>query len=680
MSRANDAPADAAGRALTGLPPTVTGALLTFGFVLLPLCDVWIAPVLAALDGLPRWVGWLLAIQIALPPLALLVAPRAPRSARRLLGLGVVAATLVCARVAGDAPLRFMACVGAGMLLLAAIAGWLDDPADPDTAHVRPRRASLGTMLGAGSCWLAVLGLGASDALTGRLALAGSLLAGVGWATIRALPAPPRRRLAIAWICAPLPLLPALDAVLLAVPGLIALGVCTAALDRRARRPGDALDPGISEQALVDPALAVGASFFLTGLAGGVLLALPMASTGAPLSFVDAVFTAFSAVCVTGLIVVDTATALSPFGQGVVLLLIQLGGLGIMTFSTAAILLLGRRMSPRHEATAAELLDTTDRGGLVQRVRLILGVTLIAELAGAAVLAGAFAVHGDGLSTAIWRGVFTAVSAFCNAGFALQTDSLVPYADSPLVMLTCAALIVLGGLGPLVIAGGRGRSMGPLARRIIGWTTAVLLGVGFLAFMAFEWGRTLAPLDPIDRVINAFFQSVTLRTAGFNSVDFGGLHPATYSVMIPLMYIGGSPGSTAGGIKVTTIAVLVLLVRSAFRDRAHVEAFGFEIRGEAVRKATVVSFMGAGAVVALLFGLLATQPLGLEVALFEAVSAVGTVGLSLGGTAALDAVGKLLVTAGMYAGRIGPLTLLLLLAARERPHAVRGASADVPIG
>ncbi len=278
-------------------------------------------------------------------------------------------------------------------------------------------------------------------------------------------------------------------------------------------------------------------------LGGTFLLALPLSAASAPLHLVDALFTATSAVCVTGLIVVDTPVALSGFGQGVVFLLIQIGGLGIMTFSTVAIWLLGRRMSLRHEGAVARLISTQDRGRLFATASRILLLTLTCEGLGALVLTLAFFFHGDQLPMALWRGVFTSVSAFCNAGFALQSDSLIPYQTSPLILHTVSALVIAGGLSPMVVFSVpsllifTSKPVSAQARMAL-LATLLLLVLGFLGILAFEWNDSLAGLTPNLKLHNAWFQSVSLRTAGFNSVDISVVRPATLTLMLLWMFIG----------------------------------------------------------------------------------------------------------------------------------------------
>ena len=421
-------------------------------------------------------------------------------------------------------------------------------------------------------------------------------------------------------------------------------------------------------------------------LGGTVLLALPQsAASGATIGFVNAAFTATSAVCVTGLIVLDTSIDFSGFGQLVILVLIQVGGLGIMTFSTAMFWALGRRMSLRHEGAVASLIRTEDRGRLVATAKRILLLTVAVEAAGALLLTAAFAAHGDPPATALWRGVFTAISAFCNAGFALQSDSLIPYQQAPLILHTVGALIVLGGLSPLAVFALPAvlrRSPGPMSAqvRLALSAAGVLLIGGFFFILAFEWNDSLRGLGIIDRLHNAWFQSVTLRTAGFNSVDVTLVRPATLILMMLWMFIGGSPGSTAGGVKTTTVSVLALSVVQAIRGRRMLEAFGKTIpertRARAAVVVSIAALTGLMAVVAVLL----TQNMPTRMAVFEVVSALGTVGLSIGGTAELDGIGKAIIIVCMFVGRVGGLTLLMFLSSRRAPPTIGRPEEEIDVG
>ena len=421
-------------------------------------------------------------------------------------------------------------------------------------------------------------------------------------------------------------------------------------------------------------------------LAGTVLLALPRAAaSGESIGLVDAAFTSTSSVCVTGLIVLDTPVDFSPFGQAVLLALIQIGGLGIMTFSTAALWILGRRMSLRHEGAVASLLSTEDRSRLFATVAQILQLTLWVEGAGALLLTLGFLSHGDGLGMATWRGVFTAISAFCNAGFALQSESLIPYQGSPIVLHTVALLIIVGGLSPLAVFSLPAivkRSPRPVTAqaRLILVASAVLLVVGFAYFLAFEWDRSLGHLGPADRFHNAWFQSVTLRTAGFNSVDLSVVRPATFTLLLAWMFIGGSPGGTAGGIKTTTAAVLLVSVVQAMRGRWTLELFAKRIPDRTRAKAAVVAAIAImGAILALLC-IQVTQDMPTELAVFEVVSALGTVGLTVGGTPLLDGIGKTIIIACMFVGRVGGLTMLMLLRSRRAPPTILRPEEAIDVG
>lgn len=438
------------------------------------------------------------------------------------------------------------------------------------------------------------------------------------------------------------------------------------------------------ELTLSNPAPLLVATFAALSFAGTLSLSLPHASTiEGGISLVDAAFTAVSAACVTGLVVLDTPHDLTLFGQIVVLVLIQIGGLGIMTFSTAALALLRRRASLKHERAIADLLGAEGRRETTRAVVLILAVTVVTEVIGAIVLTFCFLGHGDPMPTAVWRGLFTSISAFCNAGFALQTESLIPYSTDPVVLLVLSLLIVVAGLGPVVVA-----ALPNLARRkpvsthvrIVLWTTVVLLIFGFVAFTAIEWSNTLGGLTFGQRLANGWFQSVTLRTAGFNSVSFAALSPATLMLMMGLMFIGGSPGSTAGGVKTTTFAILVLSVVAVIRGDEHLVVGVRRVSHRTVYKAIAIITCGILAVGAATMILMLTQSIKPMSIIFEVVSALGTVGLSTGATGQLDAVGKVVIAICMFSGRVGPLTLLLLLREPAGGELWSYPAEDVPVG
>ena len=453
-----------------------------------------------------------------------------------------------------------------------------------------------------------------------------------------------------------------------------------------ARDPGRSVEErqGLVASLLHHPARALITTFLAFAVLGTVLLVLPAASaSGRSIGIVDAAFTAVSAVCITGLVVLDTPTDFSGFGQGVILALIQVGGLGIMTYAMAIFGFLGRRLSLGHEMMAASLVGGEDRGRLAHALRRLFAVTVVAEGVGAVVLTVLFVSHGDTGGGALWRGVFTAVSAFCNAGFSLQTTSMVNYQGSAPVIHTVAALIVLGGLAPLGIIGlvgwMRGRRL-PAQSKIVLATSGWLLASGAVLLGFIERDGVLADLSFWDRVHNAWFQSVTARTAGFNSVEISSLHPAALTVLMTLMFIGGSPGGTAGGIKTTTAAVLLLSVVAATRGAREASAFGVRITHHSFYKAAAVATAGLASIVAGMLAMLLTQPIPPFSVVFEVISALGTVGLSTGATGQLDGVGKVIIMVCMFVGRVGPLTMFVFVSDRQPTRLVTGPAELVDVG
>jgi trk system potassium uptake protein TrkH len=445
------------------------------------------------------------------------------------------------------------------------------------------------------------------------------------------------------------------------------------------------------------PAQLLALSFAGAVALGTALLMTPAAATGAPLSFVDALFTATSATCVTGLTVVDTGTALTPFGQGVVLALIQLGGLGIMTYSSVFLLALGRRISFRGQALLEETLGRGERTPVRRLVRQVVVFTLAIEAAGALALTAAFAATLP-LGEALYQGVFHAVSAFCNAGFSLQADSLTQYRASWPVNLAVLALVVLGGLGFLVLddlqegwadwRGGRVVRL-RLHSKVVLAGTAGLTAVGAVGIWLFERGNALAGLPRGEAFLACVFQAVTPRTAGFNTLEYASLTDTTLFLTILLMFVGASPGSCAGGIKITTAAVLGALFRARLLGRRRVGLFRRTVPDATVARAVtiaVASFAFAtGAIFLLLVSERGAVPHGaaggafLEY-FFEVVSAFGTVGLSTGTTGTLSPTGRLLITAVMFAGRLGPLTLAVALGMRDERERVWYAEENLMVG
>lgn len=436
-------------------------------------------------------------------------------------------------------------------------------------------------------------------------------------------------------------------------------------------------------------------SFLTLVLLGTVgLKALPGLYVGPGLSWLDALFTATSAACVTGLTVVDTATYFTARGQAYLLLLIQLGGLGMIAFTSLIIVALGRRMSLRHEALSygrAEVAPHVARHGLIRDVVLF---TLVIEAIGALLLYLLF-VPTFGWKDAAWHAVFHSVSAFCNAGFSTFSDSMMQFQRQPLVLGVTMLLIVAGGIGFLTMEelylrhrAGRERRIFRISlhSRIVLAVTAVLILGGWGLYAVFEWQRTLTSLGDGDKLANALFMSVSARTAGFNSVDYARTSDTTNFTTILLMMIGGSPGSTAGGIKTTTVAVIGLLAWSRLRGREVVELQARTVPHETIQRAVGLFVVAFGAVTAAILVMTGTEhraahELAFLHYMFECVSAFNTVGLSMGTTPQLSDGGRWLCVVLMFVGRVGPLTFASALAKRvNRSVRFRYASEDVVVG
>ncbi len=442
----------------------------------------------------------------------------------------------------------------------------------------------------------------------------------------------------------------------------------------------------------LSPAQVLALSFAGLIATGTVLLSLPAASAGRhALPLADALFTSTSAVCVTGLIVVDTPKAFSGFGQAVLLVLIQAGGLGYMTLSTAAVVALGRRLSMRERLALKQALNLDTMEGLVRFTLMVLRLTAAFELAGALVLTARW--MGDfGFARAAYLGLFHAVSAFNNAGFSLFSTNLTAYRGDPVVTLTIAGLVICGGLGFLVLSElGRGRRWALLSvhTRLVLIVTACLLGVGTVAVFWLERANpaTLGPLGPGEAWLAAFFQAVTPRTAGFNTVDIGSLTPPTLLLLLVLMFIGASPGGTGGGVKTSTFGVALAALWATVRGESDTILFRRRVPPEVVARAFLVCFLAFLALNAVTLALLAVEHRPLLPTLFETTSAFGTVGLSIsppGGVVSLSGeftpLGKLLVTAMMFMGRVGPLTLAIAVVGRRSVPRLRYPEARVLIG
>ena len=438
------------------------------------------------------------------------------------------------------------------------------------------------------------------------------------------------------------------------------------------------------------PGLAFAGGFVLLIIAGSFLLMLPIATaSGASTDPIKAVFTATSAVCVTGLVVVDTGTYWSPFGQVLVMTLIQLGGFGFMSFSTLALLLLVGRGSALHDRIAAqESLGVRDLGSVRPVLRLVVVYTIVAEVIGWLILGVAFFARYRDAGVAAWYGLFHSISSFNNAGFDLMGGfrSLSGFADDPAVLLPIGTLVVLGGLGAALVAdvlAKRSWRRLALETKLVLAASGVLLLVGTLVPLAFESRNpaTFGAMPPGQAVLNALFQSVTYRTAGMSTVPIGDLTDASLLTGIGLMFIGGASGSTAGGIKVTTLAVLLAAMITTIRGRPSVVAFGRRLPEVVVFRALAVALMATASVFVTVLALeLIAGGIPFLPLLFETVSAFATVGHSADVTTRLPDGALMVLAAAMFVGRLGPLSLVLALSARARPLPYRPAVESVRIG
>jgi trk system potassium uptake protein TrkH len=449
------------------------------------------------------------------------------------------------------------------------------------------------------------------------------------------------------------------------------------------------------------PARLIIVSFAGIGVLGGLLLSLPVSLQRVnELSIVDNMFMAFSAVCVTGLSVNNLALTYTWFGQGVLCVLVQVGGLGIMVLSAAVVLLTGQRLRVKSSAMFAESVDADSVAQLRKVIASIIVATLLIEAVGVAVLYTRFSSeqvlpHNPGgplagtRMEALWAAIFHAVSGFCNAGFSTFESGLIPFVGDPVVMGSVTSLIVLGGIGFPVIQelSGRGflwslrrrRERLSLHARIALRGTAFLLVAMTLAYLALEWRGALGHLRWFERVFAAIFQSASCRTAGFNVVDLGVMQSATLMLTCVAMFIGACPGSCAGGIKMTTVAVMFAVLRSELNGRP-AQLLDRTLPVGTTRKAVGVVFMSAALLSVALFLLLLLEPHPpLELA-FESFSAFSTTGLSTGVTPKLSAAGKVLVLLTMLVGRVGPLTLALAISGRADAPPVQLPNERVLIG
>lgn len=442
------------------------------------------------------------------------------------------------------------------------------------------------------------------------------------------------------------------------------------------------------------PAAIVALSFLIAILIGTALLCIPAATVDGTVDFMSALFTATSATCVTGLQVVSTASYWSGFGQAVILILIQIGGLGFITIISVFILYLKKRTSLSQRKLVMQSAGSVDFGGLKSLVKYISIGTLSFECAGAFLLCFSF-VPAEGWGLGIWQAVFTSVSAFCNAGFTLTENSLMDYVSDPLVNIVLCVLIIVGGIGFFVwgdvVKNGYHLKKYSFHSKIVLSTTGILVLVGWALFMAFEWNNpsTIGNLDAGAKVLASLFMSVSPRTAGFNTVETGGLSGAGNILTIVYMFIGGSPGSTAGGIKTTTLAVIVLSAVATSKRYSETHIFKRKFEDDAYPQAGVVIALYFAAIVLSALVICAVEgavtaegsaAVSANQVVFEVVSAVGTVGLSCGITAGLHVVSKLILVFLMFIGRVGGFTLILVFSNERKPVSISRVAEHVIIG
>ncbi len=428
--------------------------------------------------------------------------------------------------------------------------------------------------------------------------------------------------------------------------------------------------------------------FAMIILIGACILTLPIASSqGISTPFIDALFTATTSVCVTGLVTVDTGTHWSYFGRTVIMILIQVGGLGFMTFATLISLIIGKKITLQERLVMAEAMNTFSLQGLVKLAKYMLLFTFSVEGIGALLLSMVF-IPEFGIGKGIYYSIFHAVSAFCNAGIDLigHFRSITPYAENPIIVLTIGGLIVAGGLGFTVwyeIFDYRKKRKLSLHAKLVLTVTAILITGGAILMFLFEFNNpaTMQPMSAKGKFLSSLFASITPRTAGLNSISTSDMTPAGRFLTIILMFIGGSPGSTAGGIKTTTAGILVMTVISVIRGREDTEIYERRISRDIIYKGLTISVIGL-AVVVIVSMILSITEVGasLEYIIYEVTSAFGTVGLTLGLTTKLTTIGKAVIVFTMFCGRVGPLTIALALSRNHSGNTIKYPEDKILVG
>lgn len=436
----------------------------------------------------------------------------------------------------------------------------------------------------------------------------------------------------------------------------------------------------------LNPPQVLALGFLSLILIGSILLNLPIASSsGSSIGYVNSLFTSASAVCVTGLTVLNTAKDFTPFGQVIIITLIQFGGLGIMTLATVGYIIMGKKISFKERLMIKEQLNTESIQGIVKLTKKVIGYTFFLEMMGSLLLALRF-VPMFGFEKGLAFSIFHAISAYCNAGFDIFGDSLIIFQNDYYILLILSLLIILGGLGFTVyadlLAKDKLRKL-TLHSKVVLIMTGSLLIIGTLSFLLFESSNpgTLGSMNFPSRLANSFFQSVSPRTAGFYSVDMSKIRETTIFSTIMLMFIGGSPGSTAGGIKTTTFACLLLTTISVVKGEEDVNCLNRRLPFETIKRAVSIFLIGLAIVFSTAIILTITDSsLKFINLLFESTSAFGTVGLTTGITDKLSTLGRLVITLTMYIGRVGPLTMAYAFARRNMKRDYRNAPGNLMVG
>ena len=440
----------------------------------------------------------------------------------------------------------------------------------------------------------------------------------------------------------------------------------------------------IYDKITLNPPLVLSLGFAILITFGGVLLSLPFfTKSGEATDLIDSMFVAASASCVTGLTPVNTFEHWNTYGHVLLIILIQIGGLGVMSLASIIPLILGKKIGMKSRQILKEQLNIESLEGMIVLIKYVLVFTFGIEILGAILLSFRF-IPLYGAGTGIWYSIFHSISAFCNAGFDILGDSIYPFRDDILVNLTLSALVIVGGLGFVVTSElFRRRSFEKISThsKLVLLISGVLLVLGTVMFLFLENGDGVLQYESVKgSILESFFQSVVARTAGFYSVDLSKIKDSTALMLMGLMFVGGSPGSTAGGIKTTTLGVLFISTHAVVRGESEPVVFGRHIGMDVVRKALAIFLVSITIILSVSFILTITESARLVDILYETVSALATVGASKGITADLSDVGKILITFCMYLGRLGPMTMAFAFGMKDKKSLIRYPESFISIG